>query len=189
MTITTWEDNVTFIRFLSDKPSILDANTTATLIKIVANDEGSVDTPAGPLRTLGIKMKSRGAISAKQKLPDDVHCSDLHAMSLSHAMALLSHAERAQYGNRTLTLRFGTDKEYQTGLWDFSKIEVSPAAAAMAANETAVVLVAPRFLTADWIPGLGGMFYCKLAPPTAISEWIRVQLGTPVGSPSVQRKH
>ena len=172
VTITkTSLDNVTFPVFLRQKPSLERVSATMVSIKMVVNDEDSVETPAGRLSTVGIKMKSRGAISGKRKLEDDIHCSDLHAMSLLQALETLSTTERAAYGHRTRRLVFSEDKEYRTGLWDFSKIEVSTAV-----NDTAVRLVSPRFLTAPWIPSLGGMFYCKLVPPSAIAAWIRGQL-------------
>ena len=143
-------------------------------IGAVSNIEGKIETGGSfSLATVGIKMKSREAVTKLLfgvVLPDVISCADLHNISLSMALSMLNSTEQAAYGKLTARLEFEPDEDYHTGLWDFSKIVVNNT------QDDVIKLRAPKFLTAPWIPRLGGMFYCKLVYPESIVEWIQSQM-------------
>lgn len=155
--------------FLTTKPTLQrDDSGKHVDITIVSHVEQS-DTFS---RSIAVKMKSGAAVTAGN-LVDNTTCADLHAESLTIALGGLDAEERSSYRLRTKMLVFGADEVWSTGLW------VAEARLNVRDDVNEVTIVAPRFESSVGLPaGLGGMFYCRLLPPSAIRNWIRAQLAS-----------
>lgn len=128
-------------------------------------------------KSVAIKLKSREAIrealnasSALVRVGEDApSCAAFHALSLRQALASMSDtaARDAYERNETTQLRFSPDQAWHTGIW------VALAKIGVESRESALWLTSPRFNASTSVPGdFGGVFYCRLVPPQAFSQWI-----------------
>lgn len=159
------------VGFLHTKASISAHNSSFEVIVVT---HAEFTTPFS--NTIAVKMKSREAITAALNgipQPQNVTCADLNEMSLKVGLGMLNTSERNSYGVLTKQLVFGPDKQYHTGLWDFSRIQISENV-----SRSSIGIVSPCFHNSNYkLPfGVGGVFYCRLLTASTIANWIRHQL-------------
>ena len=161
--------------FLTTKPSIAsnDLHTTGNVSLIMHTER------VAPFNhTVAIKMKSRDAVrralsglgEARLTPKEGETCQGLHNLALRNSLSEMvdTEAREAYLNGSTAQLQFDLDTVWHTGMYVLlSRLIVDHSQPGI------LSIKAPRFVTSTLLPGdVGGDFYCRLVPPSALAEWI-----------------